>query len=120
VSFVVSLCPLWLKNGFRPQNPLESEIIYPRTLGFGLPRAETDPNLPDLSIPPGAGMGSARPEIFRNFFLRKQLSQTVDESAARQTVRVHLRSSAAHNGKVVPHMQTPENIWPGTYSVTKL
>ncbi len=26
-----------------------------------------------------------------------------------------LCSSAVHNEKVVPHMQIPENIWPGTY-----
>ena len=32
----------------------------------------------------------------------------------RQTCRP--RSSAAHNGKVVPRMQIPENRWSGNYS----
>ncbi len=58
---------------------------------------------------------STRPKVFRDFSWEDNSHKPrmdADESA----VCVHLRPSAAHNGKVVPHMQTPENIWPGTYT----
>ena len=86
---------------------------------IGVTKMKHDPAEPEASeISPALFWLSTRPKVFRDFFLRKQLSQTADGHgwtlmSPRQTgIFVYLCSSA------VPHMQIPENIWPGTYTQT--
>ncbi len=42
--------------------------------------------------------------------MKKSYRLCICAAGSGQAVRVHPRPSAVHNGKVVPHMQIPENI----------